>query len=126
MNWLILLYFIELGYSPIYQSINIIPSDYEYIRNENVYYIHFDIEVLILDHFFIGGSTKIFMQPDYKSYQFFPIENDFLFKVGFRFDKIETGFRHQCNHPIMNSGVQSQGKSYGGFEEFYIRISSEF
>lgn len=126
MNWLILFYFIELGYSPFYSSLNVLPNDYEYLRNENVYYIHFDAEVLILDHLFIGGSTKIFMQAQNDSYQFYPIENDFLFKAGFRFDNIEAGFRHQCNHPVLSSGVQSQGKSYGGFEEFYIRISSPY
>ncbi len=122
MNWLILLYFLELGYSPFYSSLNIVSSDYKYIRNENVYYVYFDAEVLIFDHLFIGGSTKIFMQSQKESYQFFPIENDFLFKVGLKFDNIEAGFRHQCNHPILNGGVSSQGKSYGGFEEFYIRI----
>ena len=124
MNWLILLYFIEFGYSPFYQSINVIPNDYEYIRNENVYYIHFDAEILILDHLFIGGSTKTFIQSQNESYQFYPIENDYLFKAGLRFKNIEAGFRHQCNHPGDSVGVQAQGKSYGGFEEIYIRISN--
>ena len=125
MNWLILLYFIELGYSPFYNSMNVLPKTYESIRNENVYYIHLDAEVLILDHFFIGGSTKIFTQSKNKSYKFYPIENDFLFKAGLRFDNIEAGFRHQCNHPVLSNGVQSQGKSYGGYEEFYIRLTNE-
>ena len=125
MNWLILLYFLEIGFAPQYQSLNVIRFDNESIVNENVYYIHFDTEVVILDHLFIGGSTKIFIQPEYKSYQFYPIENDFLFKTGLRFKNLEAGFRHQCNHPVSSYGVQSQGKSYGGFEEFYIRISSK-
>lgn len=122
MNWLILLYFIELGYSPFYQSLNILPSDYEFIRNENVYYIHFDVEVVLFDHIFIGGSIKTFIQPDATGYEFFPIENDYLFKAGLRFKNIEAGFRYQCNHPGDSAGVQSQGKSYGGFEELYIRL----
>jgi len=122
MNWLILLYFLELGYAPFYGSLNTIP--YEQTRNENIYYIHFDAEVLILDHLFIGGSTKIYIQPVIDSYQFYPIENDFLFKAGLRFKHLEAGFRHQCNHPGDSFGVQSQGKSYGGFEELYIRISN--
>ena len=126
MNWLILLYFIELGYSPFYSSVNVIPADYESIRTENVYYIHFDTEILMFDNFFIGGSTKIFIQPQNDSYQFYPIENDFLFKAGLRLKNIEAGFRHQCNHPILSNGVQSEGKSYGAFEEFYIRISNKY
>lgn len=122
MNWLILLYFLELGYSPIYQSINVLEEQYDYTENLNVYYIHFDAEVLMFDHFFIGGSTKTYIQPKKESYQFYPIENDYLFKAGLRFDNLEIGFRHQCNHPSLSNGVQSQGKSYGGFEEFYVRI----
>lgn len=124
MDWLILLYFLELGYSPFYGSLNVIPSNYEYIRNENVFNITLDTEVVIFDHLFIGGSTKTYMQSVKESYQFFPIENDFLFRTGLRFQNLEAGFCHQCNHPILSSGVASQGKSYGGFEEFYIRISN--
>jgi hypothetical protein len=36
MNWLLLLYFIELGYAPFYASLNITPVDGMGIRNENV------------------------------------------------------------------------------------------
>ena len=124
MNWLILLYFIELGYAPYYQSINILPGSHKFIVNESIMYVTFDTEVVLFKHIFIGGSSKIFMQPKKNSYQFYPIENDFLFRAGLRFENIEAGFRHQCNHPIYNCGVQSQGKSYGGFEEFYIRITN--
>ena len=124
MDWIILLYFLEFGYSPFYQSVNTLP--YEYVQNENIYYVHFDTEVLLLDHLFIGGSTKIFMQPVKDSYQFYPIENDYLFRAGIRYKRFEVGFRHQCNHPVLSYGVKSQGKSYGGFEEFYMRVSNDF
>ena len=126
MTWLILLFFLEIGYSPFYQSLNVLPSDYESIRNENVYYITFDAEVLLYDYFFIGGSTKIYIQPNEEGHDFFPIENDYLFKMGLRFKNLEVGFRHQCNHPGDSFGIQAQGKSYGGFEELYIRISNDY
>lgn len=126
MNWLILLYFLEIGYAPIYSSFNVLPNELNYTANENVYYINFDAELILLDHFFIGGSTKTYIQPVKADYQFFPIENDFLFKAGFRLKTLELGFRHQCNHPVGNFSIQTQGKSYGGFEEFYIRISNKY
>ena len=124
MLWLSLLFFIELGFSPFYQSLNVLTDEYDYVKNENVYYITFDVEVIILDYWFIGGSVKTFIQPNIKSYDYFPIENNYLFKTGLRFNNLEVGFRHQCNHPGDSFGVASQGKSYGGFEEFYIRISN--
>ena len=36
MNWLILLYFLELGYSPSYESLNRFPVEREFVRNENI------------------------------------------------------------------------------------------
>jgi len=126
MNWLILLYFIELGYSPFYNSLNVLPNTYEQILNENVYYIEFDAEVILLDYIFIGGAFKTFIQPNNRDYDFFPIENNYLFKTGLRYKKLEAGFRHLYIHPGLSSGVVSQGQSFGAYEEFYIRISSEF
>lgn len=125
MNWLILLYFLELGYSPFYQSVNVLPDRYESIRNENVYYIDFDAEVLMFNHFFIGGSSKTFIQPDNEGYSFYPIQNDYLFKTGFRYKNIQVGFNHFCTHPGRSAGIISRGTAYGGYEEFYIRISNK-
>lgn len=126
MNWLILLYFIELGYSPFYNNLNVISDDYEYIRNENVYYVELNVEAIIFDHLFIGGSTKTFIQPNVVDNSFSPIENDYLFRTGLRYKNLEVGFNHLCVHPSDNFGVASQGKSYGGYQEIYIRISNEF
>ena len=126
MNWLILIYFIELGYSPFYQSLNVLPNEREYIKNENVYYIKFDAEIVLFDHFFIGGSTKTFIQPNGDGYDFFPIENNYLFKTGLRYKNLEIGFNHQCNHPGDSYNIVAEGKSYGAYEEFYIRIEGKF
>ena len=125
--WLLaLLFSLEMGYAPQYQSLNVIRFDNDFIQNENVYYITMDTEVILFDYFFIGGSVKTFIQPKNESYQFLPIENDYLFKAGLRFKNIEAGFRHLCIHPVDNSGISSQGKSFGGYEEFYIKISGGF
>ena len=124
MNWLVLLYFIELGYSPFYNSVNIIPDKYEQILNENVYYIDFDAEILMFNYFFIGGSAKTFIQPNNKGHDFYPIQIDYLFKSGFRYKNIQIGFNYFCTHPVRSVGIVSRGTAYGGYEEFYIRISN--
>ncbi len=124
MDWLILLYFLELGFAPKYQSVNMIPTERHSIKNENVYYIDFDAEVLILNYFFIGGSAKTFIQPNNKGNDFYPIQMDYLFKTGFRYKNIQVGFNHFCTHPGLSKDIVSRGTSYGGYEEFYIRISS--
>ncbi len=127
MNWLILLYFIELGYSPFYQSLNVMEESSR-INAENIYYITLDAEVVILDHLFIGGAVKTYFQDLKNNKSYYPFEADYLFKAGLRFGPLEAGFRHFCLHPVRPYEMyyQPQGSTDGAYEEFYIRISSEF
>ncbi len=127
MNWLILLYFIELGYSPFYQSLNVMEESSR-INAENIYYITLDAEVVILDHLFIGGAVKTYFQDLKNNKSYYPFEADYLFKAGLRFGPLEVGFRHFCLHPVRPYEMyyQPQGSTDGSYEEFYIRISSEF
>ena len=126
MNWLILLYFIELGYSPFYQSLNVMEESSR-INAENIYYITLDAEIVILDHLFIGGAVKTYFQDQKDNYTYFPFESDYLFKAGLRFGPLELGFRHFCLHPVRPYEMyyQPQGSTDGAYEEFYIRISSK-
>ena len=127
MNWLILLYFIELGYSPFYGSLNGLPVNETEIVNENVYYITLDAEVVILDHLFVGGAVKTYFQDQKDNYTFYPFEADYLFKAGLRYKNLEVGFRHLCLHPVRPYEMyyQPQGSTDGSYEEFYIRISNK-
>ena len=127
MNWLILLYFLELGYSPFYDSRNASEIDNIRIRNESVYYITLDTEVIILNHLFIGGAVKTYFQDQINDYSYFPFEADYLFKAGFRYKNLELGFRHLCLHPVRPYEMyyQPQGSTDGAYEEFYIRISNK-
>ncbi len=127
MNWLILVYFIELGYSPFYQSLNVMEESSR-INAENIYYITLDAEIVILDHSFIGGAVKTYFQDQIDSKSYYPFEADYLFKAGLRYKNIEVGFRHFCLHPVRPYEMyyQPQDSTDGAYEEFYIRISSEF
>ena len=123
MSWLILLYFLELGYAPFYGSLN----TSEIFLDQNIFYTNMDAEVIILDHLFIGGAVKTYIHST-DSYDYFPFEADYLFKAGIRLNNLELGFRHLCLHPVRPYEMyyQPQGSTDGAYEEFYIRISSEF
>ena len=127
MNWLILLYFIELGYSPFYDSGNMYSSEYDYIRDESVYYIALDTELVFFNHFFIGGVVKTYIQDNQNSISYLPFESNYLFRTGFRYKHIEIGFKHGCGHGISPwpQSYKSQGYSDYSYEEFYIRISNK-
>lgn len=128
MNWLILLYFIELGYSPFYDSRNVSEIDNIRIRTESVYYITLDTELLIFNHFFIGGAVKTYYQDLKDDYFYHVFEADYIFKAGLRYKNLEAGFRHFCLHPVRPYEMyyQPQNSTDGGYEEFYIRIKGEY
>lgn len=127
MNWLVLLYFLKLGYSPFYDSRNVMPVSNIRIRSEDIYFITLDAEAVLLANIFIGGTVKTYMQNEVGK-NFFPIESDYLFKVGLRYKNIEMGFRHFCLHPVRPYEMyyQPQGSTDASYEEFYIKISGEF
>jgi len=127
MNWIILLYFLELGYSPFYGSLNSLPVEEIQIVNENVYYIILDAEVIILDYLFIGGAVKTYFQDQADDYSYHPFESDYLFKAGLRYKNLELGFRHLCLHPVRPYEMyyQPQSSTDGSYEELYIRISNK-
>ena len=76
MNWLILLYFIELGYSPFYTSLNVTPVDQLRITNEAVYYISLGMEIFIFNNLFIGGAVKTYYQNLQDKLSYHPFEVD--------------------------------------------------
>lgn len=123
MNWVVVLYFLELGYAPFYGGANIT----EPFVDQNVFYINMEMEAIILTNMFIGGALKTYFTDKKDSYSFVPFEADYLFKAGIRIDNIEIGFRHFCLHPVRPYEMyyQPQGSTDGGYEEFYIRLSSK-
>ncbi len=127
MNWLVILYFIELGYSPFYDNLNSLPTEVKHIRNESVLYITLDAEIQLFNSVFIGGAVKTYFQDDTTDYSYLPFEADYLFKAGLRFGPLELGFRHFCLHPVRPYEMyyQPQGSTDGSYEEFYIRISNK-
>ena len=127
MNWLILLYFLELGYSPFYDSRNVTPVDNIRIKTDSVLYVTLDTEIVVFDHFFIGGAVKTYMKNKATDRSFLPFETDYLLKAGLRYKNLELGFRHFCLHPVRPYEMyyQPQGSADGAYEEFYIRISSK-
>jgi hypothetical protein len=128
MNWILLLFALELGYSPLYESLNSTPLGTENIRIENNIYITLETEIKIKNIFFIGGSVKTYFNPMIKSKTFWPFENNYMFKTGLRYKNLEIGFRHLCLHPVKpwESYLQPISSTDGSYEEFYIRISSGF
>ena len=126
--FLSLMFSLELGYAPYYGSLNSLPVENVYIRDESVYYISMDADVIVFDNFFIGGAIKTYIQDKTDNYTYFPFESDYMFKAGFRYENLELGFRHLCLHPVRPLEIyyQPQGSTDASYEEFYIKITGRF
>ena len=128
MNWLVLLYFLEIGYAPLYSNLNTINYAAYPEVSYNMFYVNLNAEVVVKDILFVGGGVKTYLQTTNKINDNFPFEVDYIFNMGLRLDNIELGFRHFCLHPVRpyESYFSSQSFTDAWYEELYIRISSEF
>jgi len=125
MNWLILLFALEMGYAPIYSSLNVLPESINHSITENIGYVIFEAEVVVWDTLFVGGATKTYVQgKDNDVTNYYPFESDYLFNAGLRFGQIELGYRHLCLHPSRPYEIyyESQQSTDAGYNEFYIRM----
>ena len=124
MNWLILLFAFEIGFAPTYDSENVVVSENSIIINEDIFYTSFEVEAIIYDYLFVGGSVKTYVQDMKLSKTFYPFELDSFFNAGLRYKNIELGFKHFCLHPVRPYEMyyEPQGSNNAAYEEFYIRI----
>ncbi len=122
MNWILLLFALEIGYAPYYASVN---AD-TYLKDRNIFYVTMEAEVDILKYLFIGGTVKTYVNDKPNDYKFTPFEADYILETGLRYKNIELGFKHFCLHPVrpFEMYYPSQDSRDGGYEEFYIRISN--
>ena len=123
MSWLVLLYFIELGFSPYYNSLNVVDNVPDRSFSENTMYVTFDAELVINKYVFVGGAIKTYMKIE-DMFNYYPFEANYLFKAGLRYKNIEAGFRHWCGHGVRPWPIayQPRGSTDGSYEEFYIRL----
>jgi len=124
MNWIALLFAIELGFAPYYGSLNVIPGEPSFDITEDIGYVNFEAEVIAWDTIFIGGATKTYIQRTSDLTNYHPFESDYLFNAGLRFDPIEIGYRHLCLHPTRPYEIyyQPQKSTDAAYDEFYLRI----
>lgn len=127
MNWIILFIALEFGYAPIYESINMYPSEPEIITVINSGYMQIETEIILKDLLFLKGTGKVYVQtiPDVSAP--FPFELDAGFNVGVILDNIEIGYRKLWVYPVrpyeMYSPPQQSNEAF--YEEFYIKFSSK-
>ena len=100
MNWLVLSYFLSLGtlayngqfLSPQGEVAIAIPKD--------TFQTTLGAELQAFsNHLFIGGSVETWETSNGGAF-FNPMESMYGFNAGVRWNGVEIGYRHECDHPV--------------------------
>jgi hypothetical protein len=125
MNWLILAFALQLGYTPNSTILMYDPPSMIYDTTAQGL-VSMDAEARILEHLYIGGSLSV---PVWKTpgIGFWPSELQSMVRAGLRFPGFELGWSHLCTHPVLpyQPIFNSQVLWEGAYDEFHLRISGE-
>ena len=128
LEWIVLSYFIEVGFQPTYNEKMIMDYEYSYdmanFRVSDTFYTDLGFELEAFKFLFIGGSVETQMM--YTNPYFAPFLANYTFNAGIRLgENIEIGYEHLCTHPILISNNNTfEYKKFGGYDRVYFRISN--
>ena len=125
MNWIALLFYLEIGLLPGNSWIAYDNAEYTaWLQEAPSLYTELDAEVVIADTVFIGGNVRTDVRPILID-SYMPYWMTYDFKAGVRWRAVELGFRHTCTHPIqVYAGILGLAHpAYeGGYDEMYLMI----
>ena len=126
MSWLALFFALEVGVLPTgyLRTYEMVIPTCETLTG--CFYTDMEAEIEILDLFFIGGATKMYMDLYENEGSFKPNTVNLLFTAGIRAQQLEIGFRHYCLHPVVPWIYSNEMNLHweGAYEEIYIRLES--
>lgn len=127
MNWIMLLFYLEVGFLPnnSWLAYDIETTQYEIFMQEcPSLYSELNAEIELADVLFVGGAVRTDMWPT-TLVSHNPYWVTFDFNAGFRVKGLELGFRHTCTHPIEIYSALAMSREpllEGAYEEIYLRI----
>ena len=124
MTWLAFAYFLSLGTLSYHGQI-FDPGGYGDMILSSSYQTTLGVEAQLFDdHAFIGGSVQTW-ESQIDLVNFAPSEGIYTFSAGLRGWGFEIGYRHECDHAIMDTWAHSYPTQ--GFlvmrDEFYVSYS---
>jgi hypothetical protein len=132
MNWLVLAFALQLGYTPndtVWQYNK--PPEITFEQGQVL--VDMDAEVRAWNMLYIGGSLgvpvaietgeaapNLSVEPGA-----WPSALQSIFRAGVRFGGVEIGWSHLCTHPVMpyQPMFGQQTLWEGGYDEFHVKFS---
>ncbi len=124
MNWIAILFAVELGILPI-GNLRLYEPVYSYEPAAN-YYVDLAARVVLWDSLYFGGAAKTYFCDVPDTYMFNPHAVNFLVEAGLRHKGFTIGWRHYCIHPFMPMFPDTVKQIWdGGYEEAFIRFEAK-
>jgi hypothetical protein len=128
MNWLVLAYALQLGYTPNNMAVLYTPPTFVVNQHEQGI-ISMDVEARLWGFLYIGGDlgVTVWNFPSNDIPSFWPDRLQSVVRAGVRFGGIEIGWSHLCTHPVMpyQPLIHEQAIWDGLYDEIHIKFSGE-
>lgn len=119
----------ELGYRPFDREWGI-HKGREINSDQPVQVTKFDVEALVFDHFFVGGSMACHAiapwDRDTNNKSFKPITLDSQIWVGAQFGSVTVTYLHMCGHPVESQTYARPNRRNEAYEEVSVRFEKTF
>ena len=128
MNWLILAFALQLGYTPNDLAVIYTPPPGVYSR-EGLGIVEMDFEARAWGFLYIGGSIGTAVWAESDMFGFRPERSSFDVRAGIRFGALELGWSHHCAHPTipyLPIFASTRVLWEGIYDEVHLKISGEF
>jgi hypothetical protein len=125
MNWLALVFALEIGILP--NNGWIMYDPFEELLPAPEFYQQLETRAVLWDHLFIGGQIRIYDWLTKGELNFWPSHASFLWEGGLSFGMLELGWRHFCTHPILPylEYIPRGNRIEGGYDEVYLRLEGK-
>lgn len=119
---------VDAGYIPQtgYTSwITPVVKQYEY---KDIFYLNLDFKYFPVKYIWIGGNANTYMLKDIDYFTFNPFYICYRFNAGVKYNNMELGYEHMCQHPITACGYifDTILKEDSYYDKFYFKTTFYF
>lgn len=124
MQWLVLSYFLSIGTLSYNAQVLTMLGPAEIATPDRTFQTTLGVELQAFDnHLFAGGSVQTW--ETIYGLVFAPSESLYVFSAGIRFDGLELGYRHECDHLTLSEMILPMKGFGGNRDEIYLNYMSK-
>lgn len=120
MSWLIISWFLTVGFMPQNTEVFSVGETTIYTDHPNAMYQTIGLEALAFDHLRIWSDIRTYEHTT-NGYQYYPFRSDYQIGLDLLAGPVTIGVKHECDHPVIWNQAQDLG--YLNMQtEVFVRI----